>query len=243
MIDAGASLLGVDAAACKTEGGQVVAGDQKMSFADIVAKGDISRTFTAEDLGAMPIKSAADRRLIGRDASALDVPAKSKGEAVYGLDVELPGMVYAHPLMPPTRYGSKIVSIDDNEAKDIPGYLQTLEINDPSDTIQGWAVVIADSFPSAMNAASAVNVDWEAGPTAEVSEAEGLEFLKNSKRIPCRFCGWSTPAFRTTKGGKTTGPNAAFQRLRDHVWIHHDEEHEAVMAFCTTAEDRGEVSG
>lgn len=172
LIDAGAKLLGVNASDCTAERGEVVAGAERMSFADIVAKGDISRTFTAEELGAMPIKPAADRRLIGKDTSALDVPAKSRGEAVYGLDVELPGMVYAHPLMPPTRYGSKINSIDDTGARDIPGYLQTLEIDDPSHTIQGWAVVIADSFPGAMSAAGAVDVDWEAGPTAAVSEAD-----------------------------------------------------------------------
>lgn len=172
LIDAGAKLLGVDAADCTAEGSKVNAGDQHVSFADIVAKGDISRTFNDEEMAAMPVKPAADRRLIGKDVAALDIPAKSKGEAVYGLDCELPNMVYAHPLIPPTRYGSKIVSIDDGAAKEIPGYLQTLAISDPSELIQGWAVVIAESFPAAMKSAAAVNVEWSAGPTAAVSDAD-----------------------------------------------------------------------
>jgi len=120
----------------------------------------------------MPIKSAADRRLIGKDVKALDIPEKSRGAGVYGLDTELPEMVYAHPLLPPTRYGSTILAIDDSAAKNISGYLQTLTINDPSDLIQGWALVIAESFPAAMQASAAVNVDWSAGPTAAVGEAE-----------------------------------------------------------------------
>ncbi|MDH3806849.1 MAG: molybdopterin-dependent oxidoreductase, partial [Gammaproteobacteria bacterium] len=172
LLDAGAKLLGVDASDCTAEAGQVVAGDQSVSFADIVAKGDISRSFSDEELAAMPIKPAAARRLIGKNTTALDVPEKSQGEAVYGLDAELPDMVYAHPLIPPTRYGSTIRSIDDSAAKDIPGYLQTLTIKDPSNVIQGWGMVVAESFPAAMKSAAAVKVDWEAGPTADVSEAE-----------------------------------------------------------------------
>ncbi|MDH3553932.1 MAG: molybdopterin-dependent oxidoreductase, partial [Gammaproteobacteria bacterium] len=121
-----------------------------------------------------PIKPAEERRLIGKPASALDVPAKTRGEAVYGLDTELPDMVYAHPLIPPTRYGSSIKSIDDTAAKDIPGYMRTLALSDPSEILQGWAVVIAENFPAAMKAADAVNVDWVAGPTAAVTEANIL---------------------------------------------------------------------
>ncbi len=172
LLDAGAKLLGVNASDCTAEAGQVIAGDQQVSFADIVAKGDISRSFSAEELAAMPVKPAAARRLIGKDVDALDIPEKTQGTAVYGLDAELPGMVYAHPMIPPTRYGSTILSFDDSAAKDIPGYLQTLTIKDPSDLIQGWAVVVAESFPAAMKAAAAVTVEWEAGPTAGVSEAD-----------------------------------------------------------------------
>jgi CO/xanthine dehydrogenase Mo-binding subunit len=174
LIDAGAKLLGVEAASCRVENGNVIAGDQQVSFATIVAKGDTSRTINDEELAAMPIKAAADRRLIGKASSALDIPAKTNGTAIYALDTELPNMVYAHPMIPPTRYGSSIRSIDDSAAKDIDGYLQTLEINDPSEVIQGWAVVVADNFPAAMKAADVVEIDWAPGPTAAVTEADIL---------------------------------------------------------------------
>lgn len=171
LIEAGAALMGVEASTCTAENGHVSGGDQQVSFAEIVATGDISRVITEEELAAMPVKPAADRRLIGSAAAALDIPEKSMGEAVYGLDVELPGMVYAHPLIPPTRYGSAIDSIDDSAARDIPGYQQTLQINDPSSLIQGWALVIADNFPTAMKAAQAVEVEWAPGTTGTVNEA------------------------------------------------------------------------
>jgi len=147
LLDAGAALLGVERESCAAVDGQVTSGDQSVSFADIVTRGDVSRTFSQEQLDALPIKPASQRTLIGKQSTALDIPAKSRGEAVYGIDAELPGMVYATPLMPPTRYGSKINSIDDAAAKEIVGYQKTLQIKDPSDHLQGWAVVIADSFP------------------------------------------------------------------------------------------------
>jgi len=174
LIEEGARMLGVDAGGCKAHGGNVVCGDEQVSFAEIVAKSDITRTFTDEEFAAMPIKPAEERRLIGKETGALDVPAKSRGQAMYGLDTELPDMVYAHPLIPPTRYGSTINSIDDTAAKDIPGYMRTLSLNDPSEVLQGWAVVIAENFPAAMKAADAVEVDWAPGPTASVTEAHIL---------------------------------------------------------------------
>ena len=172
LIEEGAKLMGVDPASCDAYDGKVVSGDQSIGFGDIVARADTSRSFSEEELGAMPIKPASERRLIGKSTPALDIPAKAKGEAVYGLDTELPGMVYAHPLMPPTRYGSTINSIDDTVARDVPGYLQTLELEDKSDFVQGWAVVIAENFPAAMRAAEAVDVQYSPGPTADVSEAD-----------------------------------------------------------------------
>jgi len=179
LIEAGAALMGVGVDACSARDGLVSAAGQHVSFADIVSKGDISRSFSDEELAAMPIKAPADRTLIGKPAQALDIPDKTMGTTVYGIDVELPDMVFGLPLVPPTRWASSINSVDDSAAKDIAGYQQTLTLTDPAGFLQGWAVVIADDYPSAMKAAEAVVVDWQAGPAANVSEAdiqaEGLE--------------------------------------------------------------------
>ncbi|MEL7375137.1 MAG: molybdopterin cofactor-binding domain-containing protein, partial [Pseudomonadota bacterium] len=161
LRDAGASLLGVSAEDCTVADSAVTAGEQSITFAEIVRNGDLSRSFSDEELAALPIKPASERRFIGKDTAALDIPEKSRGAAVYGLDTELPGMVYATPLIPPTRYGSRIISIDDSAAQEVPGYLKTVEITDPSDTIQGWAVAVGESFPAVMKAAEAIAVNWE----------------------------------------------------------------------------------
>ena len=175
LRDAGAALLGADPADVTVEDSRVTAGRESVTFAEIVRKGDIGRAFTEEELAALPLKPAAERRFIGKPAKALDVPAKSTGDAVYGIDAELPDMVYAAPLIPPTRYGSTIDGIDDTAAKDIRGYIRTIALEDPSEVLQGWAVVVAEDYPAAIRAAAAVEVDWTPGPTAEVGEADILD--------------------------------------------------------------------
>jgi CO/xanthine dehydrogenase Mo-binding subunit len=95
---------------------------------------------------------------------------KTNGTAVYGIDAKVPGMVYARPKLPPTRNGAKVVSVDDSAAKKVAGYQRYLILDDPSDTVPGWVIVIADSYPAAIKAADLVKVSWTAGPGADVTE-------------------------------------------------------------------------
>lgn len=171
IIDAASKLMGVPAESCSCENGVVTSGDQSLTFAEIISNGDFSRVISEEELAAMPVKAPAERTVIGRDVRNLDVAAKSEGAAVFGLDAELPGMVYAMPLLPPTRYGSKVNGIDESAAKTIPGYIGAIEINDPSQTVQGHVVVAAETMASVLKAAKAVSIDWTPGPTASVTEA------------------------------------------------------------------------
>lgn len=172
LIDAGAKMLGVATSECEAKDGAVSAGARSVSFAEIVAKGDIEKTFTADEIAALPIKKSNKRHLIGKQSAALDIPAKTNGSAVYGLDVEIDTMVYARPVLPPTRYGSKVLSVDDSQAKKVAGYQGFEVLNDPSGTLEGWVTVIADNFPAAIKAADVLNVSYQKGHTATVSEQD-----------------------------------------------------------------------
>lgn len=172
LIEEGARLMGVDPKACTARNSMVSGGGKSISYGDIVARGNPSRSFTADELGKLPIKKAADRRLIGKASPQLDIAAKVDGSGKYGLDAKIEGMVYARPKIPPTRNGSKVVSVDDSAAKAVPGYRQHLVLDDPSGTVPGWVLVIADSFVAANAAADLVKVQWAAGETAKTSEAD-----------------------------------------------------------------------
>src|SRR3984893_7747596 len=169
LVEEGAKLLGVPVRTCTARDGDVHDGGRSIRYGDIVARGDLRRRFTSEELDRISIKAPGKRRLIGRDTLALDVPSKVDGKGRYGLDAAFDGMVYARPKVPPTRYDSQVVSIDDSAAKRLPGYLQSLALEDPSGTVPGWVVVFADSFIAANRAADLVRVTWHSGKAATVS--------------------------------------------------------------------------
>src|SRR5580704_5067575 len=172
LVEEGAKLLGVTPHACTARNSSVHANGKSISYGDIVARGDLRRTFTPEQLQKMPIKPPAERRLIGKDVVALDVPSKVNGKARYGLDAAVDGMIYARPIIPPTRYGSTAISIDDSAAKHLPGYIRSVALDDPSGTVPGWVMVYAASFSAANRAADLVKVKWQSGQTASVSEQD-----------------------------------------------------------------------
>jgi isoquinoline 1-oxidoreductase beta subunit len=99
--------------ACHVSKSMVIAGGRSIGYDKIVQKGRLTRTFTPDELAKMPIKPAAERRMIGIDTQALDIPGKTDGKAFYGIDYEVPGMVHARPKMPPTRNGSTVSRVDD----------------------------------------------------------------------------------------------------------------------------------
>ena len=86
LIEAGAKILGVPASSCIARKGAVFAGKRSVSYGDIVAAGGLRGGFTDKELAALPIKPASERRLIGGEFQARDIPAKTNGSAVFGLD-------------------------------------------------------------------------------------------------------------------------------------------------------------
>jgi isoquinoline 1-oxidoreductase beta subunit len=175
LIETGASLLGLKPSECRTENSQVIGNGMSISFAEILQKGQIERIFSADELAAFSPKSPANRNLIAKSARALDIPAKTNGSAEYGIDVELDNMIYARPMVPPTRYGCVVKSVDDSAAKKVKGYQGYKVLSDKSDTLQGWVSVLADSYYGAIKAANVVKIDYQLGDTANVSETDIVE--------------------------------------------------------------------
>jgi isoquinoline 1-oxidoreductase beta subunit len=175
LIEAGAKLLDAPAAQCLAREGMVVTSNRSVSYADIVTRGSLRRSFTPDELARVPIKSASERRLIGHKVDSIDIPGKTNGTTRYGIDAAAEGMVYARPKIPPTRNGARVRAIDDSAAKSVKGYLRSLVLEDPSNTVPGWVLVIANSYPAAIRAADLVKVDWIAGYGAKISERDVLD--------------------------------------------------------------------
>ena len=70
--------------------------------------GKATKTFTADELKAIKLKTPDQYTLIGVSVPQLDIPSKTNGTAKYGIDVMLPGMVYGavgHPAGALRRHG------------------------------------------------------------------------------------------------------------------------------------------
>ena len=172
LIAAGAKALNKSIANCQTENGFVVCGEQRISFSALIKTQQFSEVVSAEQLKSYPIKSRKHHTIIGKHSQALDIPAKVNGTAVYGIDVEVPGMLYARPVVPPSRYGNKIESIDDSSAKKIIGYQGYKVLTDPSGWLEGWVAVFADTYPAAIQAVDKIKVNYLANEALSVSEAD-----------------------------------------------------------------------
>lgn len=171
LAEKAAALWGIAPADVTVSGGVVSGAGKSATFGELVSQG-LTRSFTEEELKALPLRPRAEMKLLGQQLEALDIRAKTTGQTIYGIDARAEGMVHAVPILPPTRYGCAITAIDDSAAKGIKGYSQVLKIEDPSGTAPGWAMVIADSHWAAEKAAAAINVSYSTPDAVKVGEAE-----------------------------------------------------------------------
>lgn len=172
LAEKAAKLWGISPSKITVENSMVSGGGKSASFGELVADG-ITRSFTADELAALPLKPYADLKLLGKNLQALDIHNKTTGQAIYGIDAKIDGMVHAVPILPPTRYGCTVTAIDDSAAKSIKGYQQSLKIDDPSGTAPGWVMVIADSHWAALKASKLIKVTYSiTGNAQKISEAD-----------------------------------------------------------------------
>ena len=111
------------------------------------------------------LKDPKDFVLVGKRAKRIDTVAKVNGTAEYGIDVKLPGMVYASLAQCPV-IGGKVVSFDGSKAKGMPGVIDVVQIPD-------GVAVVANSWWRARKARDTLSIQWDEGAGAALS-SEGI---------------------------------------------------------------------
>ena len=107
------------------------------------------------------LKDPKDFKILGKNYPRPDVPLKVSGRAVFGIDMDLPGMVYASVEHNPV-FGAKIVNYDDADAMKIKGVQKTIKIQrrlgrNKYDCI----AVIADNFWASHQGRLALKINWD----------------------------------------------------------------------------------
>ena len=128
-------------------------------------------------------KDRKDWTLIGKPSKRADVPSKTNGTAIFGMDVRLPNMLFASVVQVP-QMGGTMVNFDAKEALAMPGVVKCVELASKAGSAPGFAVV-AKSTWHAKQAADKVKAQWaqraEGAIDTQRIEAQLIEKLKTEK--------------------------------------------------------------
>ncbi|MBC8636720.1 xanthine dehydrogenase family protein molybdopterin-binding subunit [Caballeronia sp. EK] len=171
LVAAAAQQWQCDPSSCVAQGGKVMhaSGDRSASYADL-----------AEAAAKLPVpqdiklKDANSFKIIGTPVRRLDSPEKVDGTAMFGLDVRLPDMLYAAIVNCPV-FGGTLASVDDSNAKKIPGVRQVVKFDN-------GVAVIGDHTWAAKRGAAALQIQWNEGPSAGVSTKQIVDDMANASQ-------------------------------------------------------------
>ena len=206
LITAAAAQWNVSTKDCSTEPHFVVhrASGRKAGYGELAAAAAKLPVPKKEDLH---LKSRTEWRYIGNESNALfDLPDMVTGKAIFGMDANMPGMVFASIEHPPVL-GQKIKSYDDKAALKVPGVQKTIVIETvtPPHLFKplGGVAVIGDNTWATFKGRKALKIEWDSSPHSSYNSAEFRKTLEATSRQPgkvVRNVGDVDAAF--AKGGK-----------------------------------------
>ena len=148
---------------------------RRISYGDVVKFAKVPAELPK--IAESDLKKPKDFKLIGRkDIKRVDVPSKVNGTAKYGIDVQVPGMVYASLLHAPMD-GVKVGSVNADDVKKIKGVTHVL-------SLPFGVAVVADTVEASRAGRMALKVDWDtsAAPAAPFdSEKAKEEYARKAK--------------------------------------------------------------
>ena len=170
LIQAAAARWNVDPAACHAEKGEVVSPTgEKLNYGALV---DVAAKLPVPDKVAL--KDPKDFTVIGTPAKRLDTPEKVNGVARFGIDAMIPGMKFATVAACPV-FGGKLKSVDDSKAMTIKGVRQVVKIDNA-------VAVVGDHMWAAMQGLSALGIEWDDGPNANVTTESIVEQMARASQ-------------------------------------------------------------
>ena len=176
LITAAAQTWGVPEAQCTTHSGRVLhaASGRSAGYGELAAK---AAALPAPALSSVKLKDPKDYCIIGKSEAGVDTPAIVTGKPLYGIDVQVPGMLYASIQKAPV-FGGKVKSANLDQIKALPGVRHVLVI-DGGITLAAYTpwepgmesgiAIVADSWWQAQQARKQLKVEWDLGPAATQS--------------------------------------------------------------------------
>ncbi len=194
LISAAATTWGVSESECSTASGRVMhaASKRSLGYGELASK---AATLTPPDVKTLKLKDPKDYKIIGKSQRGTDVHEIVTGKPIFGIDMTLPGMLYAVYVKCPV-FGGKAVSANLDEIKKLPGIRDAFIVegtakpanvvaSDPG--LEPGVAIVADKWWYANNARKKLDVKWDNGPGAtQSSEAFAKRAEELSKQEPMR---------------------------------------------------------
>ncbi len=173
LIEAAALAWNCPASDCATTPGKVI---HKASgrTADYGVLARQCAGLTPPDPKTVPLKDPKDYRIVGKPAVQYDTDRINSGAPLFGIDVRVPGMLYATYAKAPV-FGARVRSADLAAAKAVGGVRDAFVVEGGDDHmgfVSGVAVV-ADSSWAARKGREALNIKWAEHPSA-ANSSEGF---------------------------------------------------------------------
>ncbi|MGD0789323.1 MAG: molybdopterin cofactor-binding domain-containing protein [Terracidiphilus sp.] len=187
LIAAAAQIWGVPATDCTTQSGRVLhaASGRSASYGEFAAK---AAELPAPALSTVKLKDPKDYRIVGHSQPGVDTHGIVTGKPLFGIDVQVPGMLYAAIEKAPV-FAGKVKSANIDQIKALPGVRHVLVIDgaivpaaftpwEPG--MEPGIAIVADTWWQVQQARKQLKVDWDLGPAASQA-TEG--FAKRAEEL------------------------------------------------------------
>ncbi|MEK8050111.1 molybdopterin cofactor-binding domain-containing protein [Ideonella sp. DXS22W] len=227
LVQAAAQGWGVPATECRADKGVITHASGKRTTYGAVAALAATLTPPLE----VPLKDPKDWTLAGQRLARLDTVDKTTGRQVYGIDLQLPGLLNAAIKDCPV-FGGTVKRFDAAAISGRRGVKKVVQVGDSA------VAVVADTWWRAKSALDALPIEWDFGPNAKVQQADVDALLKAGLTVPPQ------QAASVQNKGDVAAALAGAARRIEAVYAYPHQNHATMEPMNATARvtaDRCEV--
>lgn len=179
LVSAAALEWNIPESECYTRASKVFSKDgRSLNYGDLATK---AAKLPIPDVASLKLKASSDYTLFGKRYTGVDNRQLVTGQPLFGIDTQLPGMVYASYTKCPA-FGGTVLKANLAAIKQLPGVIDAFVIEGTglaTEVVAGVAI-IASSTWAAFSAKKQLNIEWD---ETRASKDSSAEFVKRAQAL------------------------------------------------------------